>query len=122
VSQVLDFALEEEAFMQACIELVLLEHLENCVQVLKMLFARLGEDEDVIQVDEYKFAHLMPEDLVHDLLERGRGVGETKAEHFELEVPNGRAESRFRHVFRWDADLVVSLCQIDGAEELGSPS
>ena len=43
-----------------------------------MLFLGLGKDEDVIQLDEDEAVEHVPEHVIHQSLEDGRGIGEAE--------------------------------------------
>ena len=42
-----------------------------------MLFQRVGEDEDVIEVDHYEDISHVSEDVVHEGLKRSRNIGKS---------------------------------------------
>ena len=50
---------------------------------LHMLFLRLGEDQDVVQIDHHNtFRYEVPEDVIHHGLEGDRTVSHSK-EHYQ---------------------------------------
>ena len=99
---------------------MLLQYLQRLFQVLEVLFARAGEDEDVVQIYQQKAPHLVLEDVVHDLLECCWSVGEFETHNFELEVADGCLKRCFGDILRRYADLVVPLRQIQGCEVFGA--
>ena len=113
MTEILDLLLQEEAFVQPCVKRVVPQHSQGLVQMLQVVLPCFGENENVIQVDQNEFAHLMLEDLIHHLLEGCWGICEAKAENLELEMSNGRAKCRLWCILLGDPDLVLALSQVN---------
>jgi hypothetical protein len=41
-------------------------------------FLVLGKDQNVIQIDHDKFVHVLPEDIIHQMLKDYRSIGEAE--------------------------------------------
>ena len=68
----------ERAFFRSCKEVVVAEALQNLLHLGLMLGkSALGEDHDVVNVDDHNVFHV-GEDFVHHSLERSRGVAESE--------------------------------------------
>ena len=102
-------------------EVVLAQSLEHPSDMDAVFFLRLAEDQDVVQVDDNEDVGHVAEDVVHKVLECGRGVGHSKGHNEILEGPIARAERGLPLVSRRDPDVVVSRAEVDLREELGRP-
>ena len=108
VTEILDFLSCKLALAEVCIEVVLLEDLEDRLEVCQVFLTCFAEDEDVIQIDDNKAVKDGLEDRVHEVLEHGWGIAETKGHDEELVVAISRLKCRFWDVLVFDADLPVA--------------
>ncbi len=56
-------------------------------------FLVLGKDQNVIQIDHDKFVHVLPEDIIHQMLKDCRCIGEAEGHDRVFEVVVACAES-----------------------------
>lgn len=75
------------------------------LSMVRLIFAVY---EYVVKKDEYKTAYVVTDDLVHDTLKCGRGIGEPERHHQEFIVPQLCLERFFVDVLVLDSDQVVS--------------
>lgn len=64
-----------------------------------MFLPGFGKDQNIVQVNDNELPDIRLENGVHYSLKRGRGIGETFDQNFELEMTHRGTESRFRDVF-----------------------
>ncbi|GIM05341.1 hypothetical protein Vretimale_9805, partial [Volvox reticuliferus] len=116
VAQVLHLRLCPEAFGTLSKQLLPPQHLKHKLKMLQVLLARLGVDQDVIQVANDEPVDIRPKHAVHDRLERRRGIGQPERQDRVLEVTKGGPKSSLRHVGSSNANLIVPLLQVNRAE------
>jgi hypothetical protein len=87
---------------------VLLEDLEDRLEVCQVFLTCFAEDEDVVQIDDNEAVEDGFEGRVHEVLECGWSVAETKRHDEELVVAISRLECRFWDVLVFGADLPVA--------------
>ena len=76
-------------------------------EVLKVFFLSSGPDHTVVEIDGGEFVEVGAEDVVHDSLAGGGGVGQAKRHHGELVVSVASLEGCLVDVVRSHGDLVV---------------
>ena len=101
-------------------ELWLSEEGEGGAEVVLVGFGGGGEDQDVVQVDEDEGVEVGAEDVMHEALEGGGGVGEAKGHDGELKVAIAGAEGGLGDVFRGDPNLVVAVAEVNLGEDGGA--
>ena len=90
-----------------------------------MLFLRLGEDQDVVQVDHHNtFCYEVPEDVVHHSLEGGQTVSHFKEHYQGFEQALISSEGRLPLVSGLNVNVVetlmdIQLGEVSGPAELG---
>jgi hypothetical protein len=77
-----------------------------------MLFSTSRIDKYVINQDNDKLIQFFHEDLVHEVHEVSRGIGESKRNHSELVLTIASYEHHLGHVFRPNPQLIVPGPQI----------
>ena len=81
-----------------------------------------GEDEEVIHVDDKpSFCDHVPEGVIHESLESGRGVGEAKEHDCWFEEAFVSDKGCFPLVSVFDADVVVAPSNIEFCEDFSVP-
>ena len=103
---------EELAFRSLRVKLVLAEEVKDEAYVAEVVLRRLGEYQNVVDIDNYKLVTVSGKDIVHKALKRGRGVAESKGHDFELVVAKSSAKSRLMNIAWLDADLVEAGMKI----------
>ena len=79
-----------------------------------------GIDKEIIHVDnEPSFGNHIPEGVIHETLECGRGVGESKEHHCGFEEPLVGDEGGLPLVSVFDPYVVISPLGIKFGEDLG---
>ena len=91
------------------VELVGAEDGEDGSKVLFMFFDNLGVDQQVVEVNDDGGVEVLAEDLVHEALEGGWGIGETKRDDGELVVAVTGTKGGLGDVGLGHADLDSSL-------------
>ena len=90
-----------------------------------MLFLRLGEDQDVIQVDHHNtFCYEVLEDIIHHGLEGGRTVSHSKEHYQGFEQASIGLEGHLPLISGLNANIVetptdIQLGEVSGPMELG---
>ena len=77
VAKVLNAMLCKCAFISLCIQLVLAQPLKNRAQVFNMLTCGLTVHQNIIQVHSDRLIQHIQEHVMHQALERGRGICQT---------------------------------------------
>ena len=84
-----------------------------------MLSEILGEDQDVIEVDnDHAIPNLNSENVVHHGLESGRRISESKEHNSGLKESLVRLEGCFPLISIFDADIIISPSHIEFSEPL----
>lgn len=96
------------------------EDVEDDANVLQILHLRGTFYQYVIEKYKHEPAEVRLEDIVHECLEGGRGVGEAKQHHQKLIVPLVSAEHRLADVVWVHAHLVIARMQVQLREEVGT--
>ncbi|GIM08618.1 hypothetical protein Vretimale_12639, partial [Volvox reticuliferus] len=95
VAQVLHLRLRPKAFGTLSKQLLPPQHLKHKLKMLQMLLARLGVDQDVVQVANDEPVDIRSKHAIHDRLKRRRGVSQPERQDRVLEVTKGRPKSSF---------------------------
>ena len=86
VSQKFNFLFEEVTLLGLKRQVVILNSQKDFLNVSKMLFRCLAENQNIIYVDEDKFIQLLFEDLIHDTLKYRRGIRQTHGHNTKLKM------------------------------------
>ena len=78
------------------------------------------EYEYVVQVDDQKFVEEVAEDVVHEGLEGGWGIGETEGHDEGFKMTIACAESCLPFISLSNANEVVSASKVEFGEALGT--
>ena len=100
--------------------MVLQEALEHLVDVTLVRPSVLGENKDVVQINENELVYHISQDVVHQGLEDGRHVREAERHDEVLPVPRRRVEGRLPFVAFLNPHQVVGIPEIQLGED-GSP-
>ena len=97
------------------------EAVEDVVSDLAVFFQSHGEDKNVVQVNcDFSCGNEVGEDGVHQGLEGGGRVGETKEHDLRFEEALVGRKGGFPLISLLDADIVVSPTYVELGEVLGS--
>ena len=89
---------------------------------MSLVFIRiLREDENVVDVHPYKDPQVVPNDIIHDALQRRWGVTEAKGHNNPLEGAKFCVEGGFLDIFVVDSDLVKPTNKVDLQKYVGTP-
>src|SRR5882724_6801094 len=78
-----------------------------------MLFQRVREDEDVIEVDHYKDISHVSEDMVHEGLKCNRSIGKSHWHDQELERAIACSEGCLPLVACCNANIIVASAEVE---------
>jgi hypothetical protein len=120
MSQELGGCLEELAFGSSCVKPFFLKDLEDLRDVLLMFLEGLGEDQDIVEVDDHESIQERPEEVVHEPLESAGSVAEAKGHDKALVVSVPCLESGLVNMVFEDFNLVVAAFEIDFRKEFGT--
>src|SRR5882672_2957963 len=81
-----------------------------------MIFKRVGEDEDVIEVDHYEDVSHVSEDVIHEGLECRGSIGQTHGHNQELKGSILGVKGCLPLMASGDVNIVVASMQV---EEVG---
>ena len=87
--------------------------------MVDMLFAGLGKNEDVVQIDENIFVNHVSEEVVDQGLENCWGIGEVEWHHQIFIKSGGRVKSSLPFIPLSDADKVVGITEVELGEDHG---
>ena len=94
----------EETLIGAGVEMMLLEASENFSDMVLAFFFGVGVDEYVIEVHQYTNIEQVAKDVIHEVLESGRCVGESKRHNAPFEGAIASPESRLPFIALSDSD------------------
>ena len=117
MAQEFNFGCPEDTLVLPGNEAILAELLEDDLEVLEVLFPRVGEHEDVVHVTHAEGQ--VTEDVVHETLKGGPSIFEAEAGVVECVRPEGRNDGRLWYVLGMHWDLKVALHQVQFAEDGG---
>ena len=103
----------EETLISVGIEMMLLEVSENFSDMALVFFLRVGVDEYVVYIHQYTNIEQVTEDVIHEALESGRCVGESKRHYAPFEGAIASPESHLPFVALLDSDQMVSVLEVD---------
>src|SRR5882724_560151 len=78
-----------------------------------MLFQRVREDEDVIEVDHYKDISHVSEDMVHEGLKCSQSIGKSHWHDQELESTVACLEGCLPLMARCDMNIIVASAEVE---------
>ena len=89
---------------------------------MSLVFIRiLREDEDVVDVQPYKYPQVVSKDIIHDALEHRWRITETKGHNNPVEGAKWRVEGGFLDIFVLDSDLVGPTNKVYLRKYSGTP-
>ena len=68
-----------------------------------------GVDDNIILYADIDDVEVFPQDVIHEVLKGGRGIGGALEAHLILEVALPTSEGRLPHILLPDPDLLVSI-------------
>ena len=108
------------AFAELTDQLCITQGLQYQTQMLHMLFRCPAEDENVIQVHQTADAYMLGKHTIHESLECGWCISQTKTQHLVLKLALVSDEGSFMHVFFLEPDLIIGLLQVKRTEILST--
>ena len=120
MSTEIDLGLCETALAHIGIEVVVAEDGEHGGEVVLVLFDSFGVDQNVVEKNNHVGVEVLAEDVVHEALEGGGGIGEAEGDDGEIVVAVPRSKGGLLDVGLLDADLVVALAEINLGEDGGT--
>src|SRR6516165_8189134 len=119
VAEILDLVLMERALLWFGEEAVGAEAFQHEAYVALVFLAGPAEDEDVIEIDDSKVVQEVAQDVVHEVLEGGGSVGETKRHDVVLVVAIARTKRGLPLVTLRDANEVVAGTEVQLGVDCG---
>ncbi|GBG64069.1 hypothetical protein CBR_g40515 [Chara braunii] len=101
-------------------KLLLVEGGKYLLDVLKVGLEGGTEDKDVVEVDHNTDVEEIVEDVAHGGLEGRWGICEAERHHYELVMPEARAEGGLMGIFLANTDLVEAIVELNPGEVFGS--
>ena len=120
MSQVRNFRAEELTLLSLNLQTMLLQFSEHHLKALQVSADVLAKDNDVIKVDNQDLQQFIPENGLHNPLERRRGSSQSEWHPVVFEQSKRGGESCLVSVSRGNFYLVVSRGQINGREVLST--
>jgi len=117
VSTEIDGWYGQVAFPKVGVELVVMKEGEDGGEVLLVVFSVLGEHKNVVEVDDDECVEVGAEDVMHEALESGWGVGEAKGHDGEFKEAIPSPKGSFGYVRICDSDLMVASAKVDFGED-----
>ena len=114
MAEILNLRLEEEAFLELQLHSTLTKQLQDVVNVVKVRVHVLGEDDDVVDIDEAHAPADAGQDDVKCTLEGGRGIAEPERHAGVPVTTHVRGEGSRLDVLRGNRDLPVTPEGIQG--------
>ena len=109
----------EFAFLEFQMKVQFSHVLQDALRAFLMEGGVGGVDEEIIHVDnEPSFGNHIPEGVVHETLERGRGVGESKEHHRGFEEPSVGDEGGLPLVSVLDPYVIVPPSDVELGKDL----
>ena len=103
----------EETLIGTGVEMMLSEALENFSDMASVFFLRVQVDEYVVEVHQHTDIEQVTEDVIHEVLESGRCVGESERQYAPFEGAIVSPESRLPFVALSDLDQMVGMPEVD---------
>ena len=103
----------EETLIGVGVEMMLLEASENFLDMVSVFFLRVGVDEYVVEVYQYTNIEQVAEDVLHEVLESGGCVGESKRHYLPFEGAIASPESHLPFVTLLDLDQMVGMLEVN---------
>jgi hypothetical protein len=113
-----DLTRAEETLLKLDIETVFKETFEDLTHMLNVLFKGIGEDQDIVEVDNAELINEFAENMVDVGLESAGCAMETKRHDQVFELSIAGSESGFVFFARGDPDEIESVSKIQLGEEL----
>ena len=118
-AQILDGRDMEKTLIGAGIEVMLLELSENFLDMALVFFLEVGVDEDVIQVHQYTNIEQVTKNIIHEVLESGRCIGESERHYMPFKGAVASLESCLPFVTLLDSDQMVGMLEVDFQIDFG---
>ena len=120
VSQEHELLFHEMALAEFGFEAELAQLVKHQAHMAPVLLSSAREDADVIQIHHHKLVEVGAQHMLHQALEGGRRVLESKGHHAPLIQPKGRAPGSLVLVALPHGHLPEAILQVYGGEELGA--
>ena len=108
VSQEVHFTLAETALLHFCVQIMLLQHLEDQLKVFFMLFHVAAVYQNIVDIHYHECVQERSQDVVHKRLKGHWRIGETERHHLVLIMAMLCSEFCFMNISYCHTDLVIS--------------
>jgi hypothetical protein len=112
-TKILDRILVELTFVRPDVQAVLSELTKDFFYVLPVRGKVVGEDEDVVQIDNDTVVEEILEYVVHETLESGQGIGKSKRHYQPLKRAVSGLQGGFPLIAFGNLDQVVCVPEIN---------
>jgi hypothetical protein len=116
VAKKFGFPCSKRTLGQFEVEVSLFKGFKNCADVVKVFLLRGGPDHQVIKINGHKAVQVGAQNIIHDLLASGGGIGQTKRHDSEFEMSVTCAKSSLVNVRGGHGNLMVGRGQVQGSE------
>ena len=113
ISEVFDGVLVKGTFICTGIKSVISESSEYFADMFPMVDEIVGVDQNVVQIDENAYVQEIREDVVHETLKSGGGIGKSERHNAPLKRAIASAKCGFPFVTFSNPDKVVGMPEID---------
>ena len=103
----------EETLISAGVEMMSSEASENFSDMASVFFFGVGVDEYVVEVHQYTNIKQVAEDVIHEALESGGCVGESKRHNMSFKGAIVSPESCLPFIALSDSDQMVHVSEVD---------
>ena len=118
--EILNFLLAKNTFILFGMEMMIREKLHYKSQMLEMFSPCFTVDEDIIKKYQNEFLEIGSEYFIHQGLECGRSISETKGHDQKLILAIMCAESCFRDIILMNPNLMIPRAKIQLGEKLST--
>lgn len=118
-SKKLNVKLVDFKIFKFSIQLVSLKAFKDNLNMVVMLVDIGRKYLNVFKVNHNKAVKAVAEDVIHEMLEDSRGVGEPERHHTIFKMDVSRAKGGFPFLTRLDTQQVICATEVDFGEDLG---
>ena len=103
----------EETLTGVGVEVMLSEASKNFSDMVSVFFLRVRVDEYVVKVHQYTNIKQVAKDVIHEALESGGCIGESKRHCMPFEGAIASLESHLPFITLSDSDQMVGVLEVD---------
>lgn len=96
----------------------LMKNEKNILQMLQMFSPCLGENQNIIQIDDNKMIKIIMKDFIHHPHKGGRSISEPKRHYKPLKETKAYFEHNFSSILRLHLNMMIPTFEIQHWKEL----